>query len=106
MLKRSAFRRTHHHDCISGSRRVHPRSSYQQSSVERRAYFHCGLCRLFDRGPVGKAVKIVSYADFEGAFGVLHARNEASLCHPVHGEFAGVRGGFARDLGAFARFRG
>ncbi|HBB86561.1 MAG TPA: hypothetical protein DC047_02975 [Blastocatellia bacterium] len=32
---------------------------------------------IFEQGPIGKAVKIDSYADFERAFGGLHPRSEA-----------------------------
>lgn len=33
---------------------------------------------IFEQGPIGKAVKIDSYADFERAFGGLHEGSEAS----------------------------
>ncbi len=33
---------------------------------------------IFEQGPIGKAVKIDCYADFECAFGGLHSRSEAS----------------------------
>ncbi len=33
---------------------------------------------IFEQGPIGKAVKIDSYADFERVFGGLHSRSEAS----------------------------
>ena len=37
-----------------------------------------GFVDIFERGPIGKAVKIDSYTDFERVFGGLHKRSEAS----------------------------